>query len=242
MSRPISSQNSVSISLDQPIDQDALNKVKTFKKSLGPNDRVLVNRSGNTTIYTQHKESASEKFSRKLDNFEKNVKTAWSHVSDLLSIKNQGNESGATKNIKDTPIQKSPSSISAKQFNLDITPIINTCTIPVLDDLTNHRGNLNDLERMIGEMNIDYSLGIFSTGSQSLEKVGKEFSAFVQFAQAQGRGESVTHQDKGAINFANRWTAIPYGSDERYALNARFGESYKIIDKAAVALAAFDKS
>lgn len=237
MSRPVSSPNTVTIALDQPIDQASLSKIKRFKNSLGPNDRVLINNSGNTTIYTQHTESASEKFIRKLGNFEKNVKAAWSHVSDLFSVKNQGNESEATKNIKDAPTQKSPSSISVKQFNLEIAPITNTCIIPVLDDLTDHRGNLKDLARMICEMNISYSLDFFSTGPQSLEKVEKEFSAFVQFAQAQGHGESVTHQNRDAINFANRWVAIPIS--EHNELMERFGDSFLTISRAAYSLATF---
>ena len=240
MSRPISSQNSVSISLDQPIDQDALNKVKTFKKSLGPNDRVLVNRSGDTTIYTQHKESVSEKFSRKLNNFEKNVKAAWSHVSDLLSIKNQGNGSAATKNIKDIPTQKPPSSISVKQFNLEIALINNTCIILVLDDLIYQpKGELNNLRSMIEKINsLDRALDLLATGPQDLEKIQKEFSAFLDFAEAQAQGKSVTHQNRDAIHFANRWVKIP--PSEYKEMKERFGESYAPIFNAASALANFD--
>lgn len=233
MSRPISSPPTVSIDRNA-LDQDALNKLKTFQRGLGKNDRVVTSYSGNTTIYTKLTESAAEKFNRKLDNFEKNVKSAWSHVSDLFSVKNQGDASEVTKNIKDMPTQKTPSSISVKQFNLNITPITNTCIIPVLDDLTDQRDNLKDLGRMICEMNISYSLDFFSTGSQSLEK---EFSAFAQFAQAQGRGESVTHPNRDAINFANRWVAIP--PSEHKEMKARFGESYPTIFNAALALSNF---
>lgn len=233
MSRPISSPPTVSIDRNA-LDQDALNKLKTFQRGLGKNDRVVTSYSGNTTIYTKLTESAAEKFNRKLDNFEKNVKSAWSHVSDLFSVKNQGDASEVTKNIKDMPTQKTPSSISVKQFNLNITPITNTCIIPVLDDLTDQRDNLKDLGRMICEMNISYSLDFFSTGSQSLEK---EFSAFAQFAQAQGRGESVTHPNRDAINFANRWVAIP--PSEHKEMKARFGESYPTILNAALALSNF---
>ena len=233
MSRPISSPPTVSIDRNA-LDQDALNELKTFQRGLGKNDRVVTSYSGNTTIYTKLTESAAEKFNRKLDNFEKNVKSAWSHVSDLFSVKNQGDASEVTKNIKDMPTQKTPSSISVKQFNLNITPITNTCIIPVLDDLTDQRDNLKDLGRMICEMNISYSLDFFSTGSQSLEK---EFSAFAQFAQAQGRGESVTHPNRDAINFANRWVAIP--PSEHKEMKARFGESYPTIFNAALALSNF---
>lgn len=233
MSRPISSPPTVSIDRNA-LDQDALNKLKTFQRGLGKNDRVVTSYSGNTTIYTKLTGSAAEKFNRKLDNFEKNVKSAWSHVSDLFSVKNQGDASEVTKNIKDMPTQKTPSSISVKQFNLNITPITNTCIIPVLDDLTDQRDNLKDLGRMICEMNISYSLDFFSTGSQSLEK---EFSAFAQFAQAQGRGESVTHPNRDAINFANRWVAIP--PSEHKEMKARFGESYPTILNAALALSNF---
>ena len=97
MSRPVSSPNNISINRDHAIDQDALNNLKNFKKGLGRNDRVLISNSGNTSIYTKHRESVSEKFIRKLNNFEKNVKAAWSHVSDLFSVKNQGNNSEEIK-------------------------------------------------------------------------------------------------------------------------------------------------
>ncbi len=237
MSRPISSTNTVTINRDQAPDQDALNELKTFQRGLGKNDRFVTSCSGNTTIYTKLTESAAEKFNRKLDNFGKSVKSAWSHVSDLFSVKSQGTGSEATKNVKDTTTQKSPSSISVKQFNLDITRITNTCNTPVLDDLTDQRDNLKDLGRMICEMNTSYSLDFFSTGSQSLEKVEKEFSAFAQFAQAQGRGESVTHPNRDAINFANRWVAIP--PSEHKEMKARFGESYLTIFNAALALSNF---
>lgn len=245
MSRPVSSPNTVTIALDQPIDQASLSVIKRFKNSLGPNDRVLINNSGNTTIYTQHTESASEKFIRKLGNFEKNVKAAWSHVSDLFSFKNQGNGSEATKNVKDTTTHKSTqpesSSISVKKFNLEITPYTNTCIIPVLGNLDNAtKDKLKDLEPMIRGMNLARALDFFSTGPESLAKVEKEFAAFLQFAQAQGRGESVTHQNRDAINFANRWAAIP--PSEYKELKARFGESYLSIFNAAFALAAADKS
>jgi len=238
MSRPVSSPSTVTINRDQAIDQDALNKIKTFKKSLGPNDRVLVQNSGTTTVYTQHKESVSETFIRKLDNLEKNAKAAWSHVRDSFSGKNQGNGSEATKNVKDTPTQKSPISISVKQFNLLITPFNNTCIIPVLDNLAHQRDNLKDLGRLSCEMNLENALKFFSTDPQSLAKVEKEFSAFLQFAQAQGRGESVTHQNRDAIDFAKRWAAVP--TSEYKELKARFGETYLAIFDAAFALSTFD--
>lgn len=90
---------------------------------------------------------------------------------------------------------------------------------------------------MINEMNISYSLDFFSTGSQSREIVKKEFSAFAQFVQAQGRGESVTHSNRDAINFANRWVAIP--PSEYKEMSNRFGKSYPVIFNAALALANF---
>lgn len=245
MSRPVSSPNNISINRDHAIDQDALNNLKNFKKGLGRNDRVLISNSGNTSIYTKHRESVSEKFIRKLNNFEKNVKAAWSHVSDLFSVKNQGNNSEEIKNIKDTLATKSPalesSSISVKKFNSSITQLTNTCIIPVLDELNEHRNDLKNLASIINKINLSYALDCFSTGSQGIGKVEKEFLAFLNFASAQSQGKPVTHPNRDAIDFAKRWTTIPYGSDERYNLKARFGTSYPIIDNTAVALAAFDK-
>jgi hypothetical protein len=240
MNRPISSTNTVTINRDQAPDQDALNELTVFKRGLGRNDRVQVNSLGNTTIYTQHKESLSEKFIRKLDNFEKNVRSAWSHVSDLFSVKNQGNESGATKNVKGTPTQKSPSSISVKQFNLEIAPITNTCIIPVLDDLTYEtRSALNNLRTMTDKIeSLDYALDLLASNPQDLEKVRTEFSAFLDFAEAQGQGKYVTQDNRGAIEFANRWAAIP--PTEYKEMKERFGESYPTIFNAALALANFD--
>jgi hypothetical protein len=239
MSRPISSPPTVSIDRNA-LNQDALNELKAFKRGLGRNDRVQVSSSGSTTIYTQHRESVSEKLNRKLGNFEKSVKLAWSHVSDLFSVKNQGNESGATKNVKDTATQKSPSSISVKQFNLEIAPITNTCIIPVLDDLTYQtREALNNLRRMTDKIDpLERALDLLASGPEDLEKIKKEFDAFLDFAEAQGQGKSVTQNNRGAIEFANRWADIP--PTEYKEMKARFGESYLTIFNAAFALANFD--
>ena len=239
MNRPISSPPTVSIDRNA-LDQDALNKLKTFQRGLGKNDRVVTSYSGNTTIYTKLTESAAEKFNRKLDNFGKSVKSAWSHVSDLFSVKSQGNGSEATKNIKDTPTQKTPSSISVKQFNLDITPTNNTCIIPVLDDLTYQtKESLNDLRNMTAKIeNLDRALYLLASGPEDLKKIKKEFEAFLDFAEAQGQGKSVTQSNRGAIEFANRWVEKP--PSEYKDMQARFGESYSTIFSAASSLAVFD--
>jgi hypothetical protein len=239
MSRPIPSPTTVSINRNA-LDQDALNELKTFQRGLGKNDRVVTSYSGNTTIYTKLTESAAEKFNRKLDNFGKSVKSAWSHVSDLFSVKNQGNESGATKNVKGTPTQKAPSSISVKQFNLDIAQTTNTCIIPVLDDLTYEtRSALNNLRTMTDKIeSLDYALDLLASNPQDLEKVRTELSAFLDFAEAQGQGKSVTQNNRGAIEFANRWVKKP--PSEYKEMQARFGDSYSTIFSAASSLANFD--
>ena len=238
MSRPIFSPTTVSIDRNA-INKDALNDLKAFQSGLRKNDRVVTTHSGSTTIYTKHTESAAEKFYRKLDNFEKNVKSAWSHVSDLFSVKNQGNGSEATKNVKDTTTQKSPSSISVKQFNLDITPITNICIIPFLDDLTlQTRGALNNLRNMTDKIEpLERALDLLANGREDLEKIKKEFKAFLDFAEAQGQGKSVTQNNRGAIEFANRWVSKPPFEYEE--MKARFGDSYPAIFNAAFALANF---
>ncbi len=240
MSRPISSPTTVSINRNA-LDQDALKELKAFQRGLGRNDRVQVSSSGNTTIYTQHKESVSEKVIRKLDNFEKNVKSAWSHVSDLFSVKNQGNESGATKYVKGTPTQKSPSSISVKQFNLEIAPITNTCIIPVFDDLTQKtRKQLSNLTDTVEKLPfLESAFNLLTSGSEDRKKAIKEFSAFLEFAEAQGQGKSVTHENRDAINFANRFLKIPYDNEE---MKLGFGESYLAIYNATFSLSVFGKS
>jgi hypothetical protein len=245
MSRPVSSSNTVSINWDQAPNQNDLNEVNAFKKSLGPNDRVLVNSSGNTTIYTQHRESVSEKIARKLDNFEKHVKSAWSHVGDLFSVKNKGNGPEATKNIKDTPTQKSPppksSSISVKQFNLQISPITNTFIIPKFVGLQNDhtKAGLSAPKTEVNEVeNLDRALDFFATGPHSLDKVKNEFSAFLAFAEAQAGGETFADQNGDAINFAKRWMPVSiHSKDELIGL---FGQkAYGTITAAAVQLALF---
>jgi len=184
----------------------------------------------------------SEKFSRKLGNFGTGVKAAWSHVSDLFPVKNQGNEPETMKNVKDTPTQKSPGSISVKQFNLEIAPITNICIIPVLDNLTYQTSpGLNDLRSMIDEIQpIDRALDLLATGPQDLKKIRQEFAAFLDFAENQAQGKPVTHQNRGAIEFANRWANI--STPEYRELKKAFGESYPLISKAAIALATFDRT
>jgi len=240
MSRPIFSPTSVSIDRNA-INKDALNDLKAFQSGLGKNDRVVTTHSGSTTIYTKHTESAEEKFYRKLDNFEKNVKSAWSHVSDLFSVKNQRNGSEATKNVKDTTTQKSPSSISVKQFNLDITPITNFCIIPVFDDLTREtRKKLSNLEDEVEKLpHLEKAFNLLTNGSQDRKKSIEEFEAFLEFAKAQGQGKSVTQNNRGAIEFANRFLKIPYDNED---MKLGFGESYLAIFNAASSLSVFGES
>jgi hypothetical protein len=245
MSRPVSSPHTVQINRDQAIDQETLNKVKAFKNSLDPNDRVLVKNSGNTTIYTQQRESVSEKFTRKLDNFEKNVKAAWSHVGDLFSVKNKGNRSEATKNVKNTPTHKSlppeSNSISVKKFNSRITNFTNT--IPVFVGLQNDhtKAGLSALEAEIKQVkNLDRALSFFATGPRSLEKVQNEFSAFLAFAKAQATRDTIEDKNRGAIDFANRWMAVSVNSKDE--LIDHFGEkAYGTISAAALQLAVYCK-
>ncbi len=246
MSRPVSFPNSLTINRDQDIDRNKASEIKAFQNGLRSNDRIQINQSGNTTIYTKHRESVSEKFIRKLENFEKNVKNAWSHVKDLFTLQHQGTESEVLKNIKDTPPAKfplpEPGSISIKKFNSKIAHAANT--IPVFvelqDDLT--KTDLLNLANEIKKVkNRDFALDFFATGPVSLKKIKTEFSAFLAFAEAQALEKTMEDQSRGAIDFAKRWTAIPYGSDERNELRARFGESYSTIDSAAIVLAVFDK-
>ena len=244
MSRPISSPNTVRIDRNAP-DQDAVNELKAFQRGLGKNDRVVTTYSGNATIYTKHTESAAEKFNRKLDNFGKSVKSAWSHVSDLFSVKNQGNGSEETKNVKDTTTQKPPpsesSSISVKQFNFKISDITNNCTIPVFDDLTHEtRKKLSNLEDKVEKLpHLGKAFNLLASGSQDRKKAIEEFKAFLEFAKAQGQGKSVTHENRDAINFANRFLKIPYDNED---MKLGFGESYLAIFNAASSLSVFGES
>jgi hypothetical protein len=85
---------------------------------------------------------------------------------------------------------------------------------------------------------LERALDLLASGPEDLEKIKKEFDAFLDFAEAQGQGKSVTQNNRGAIEFANRWVAIP--TTEYKAMEARFGESYPTIFNAAFALATFD--
>ena len=85
---------------------------------------------------------------------------------------------------------------------------------------------------------LDRALGLLATDTEDLKKVGEEFSAFLNFAEAQGQGKSVTHKNRDAINFANRWAAIP--PSEHRELKEQFGESFNPIFRAALSLTAFD--
>lgn len=86
-------------------------------------------------------------------------------------------------------------------------------------------------------MPIDRALDLLASGPEDLKKIKKEFEAFLDFAEAQGEGKSVTQNNRGAIEFANRWVAIP--PSEYIEMKNRFGESYPAIFNAAFALANF---
>jgi hypothetical protein len=85
---------------------------------------------------------------------------------------------------------------------------------------------------------LERALDLLASGPEDLEKIKKEFEAFLDFAEAQGQGKSVTQNNRGAIEFANRWAAMP--PSEYKEMKKRFGESYPIIFNAALSLANFD--
>ena len=144
-----------------------------------------------------------------------------------------------TKNVKDTPTQKTPSSISVKQFNSQISPITNTCIIPVFVGLQSDsiKTGLSALETEINKVkNLDRALNIVAPSTGSLEKVKNEFSAFQAFAKAQATGETFADQNGDAISFAKRWADVSIHSQDQ--LIDHFGEkAYWTITAAAVQLA-----
>ena len=90
---------------------------------------------------------------------------------------------------------------------------------------------------MIGKINLDEALNFFAPDPQDLDKVKKEFDAFLNFAKAQAERKSVTHQNRDAINFADRWTAVQPFKFKK--LQELFGDSYLTIFNTTVALATF---
>jgi hypothetical protein len=247
MSRPVSSM-SLTIDLNKSIDQEKSSEINQFKKSLKPNERVLVNTSGTQTIYSRHRESRAETLSRKLDNFQKNMKAAFSVIQNCFMTKTRGdpigNHNREISHIKSPPANHSltfeKSSISVRKFGA----LKETNTIPVLGELEKLRAD-GSLKKLHLEFENYLQSTDVAVNSQNIKKSTSQFQleakAFSSFLGAQADGQVMQGQLKEAINFANRLMNLQLVKENE--LTEIFGiKDLGHILQAAFALQAFSNS
>jgi hypothetical protein len=84
-----SESKTITIDSSQPIDEATIKTINKFKHGIKANERIRVEHSGTSITYSRYVESRSEKFSRKLDNFDQAIKSAFVLVHDSLTKKTQ---------------------------------------------------------------------------------------------------------------------------------------------------------
>jgi hypothetical protein len=226
--------------------QDKIIEIHNFQKGVQPNERINVTESGTTITFTRDVESGSKKLSRKLHNFESNVKSAFDLVRDSLWKKNKAGTSdkstSETSNIKNHQLFKPNSankiSISLKKFIEKTEPL--TKNIPLLKDLQTEKAKsaLKNLPGQIGNVKTSFIPLLVSSNE-------KELTAFLKFAKAQVDGSTLNDaNDKNlAINFAKQWTTkIKDGDTKAELLFYLNNEALSAISLAAQALVNFDSA
>lgn len=236
----------ITLDINQLPGQDKIIEIHNFQKGVQPNERINVTQSGTTITFTRDVESGSKKLSRKLHNFESNVKSAFDLVRDSFWKKNKVGTSdkstSGTSNIKDPQLFKPNSankiSISLKKFIEKTGPLTNN--IPVLKDLQTEKAKsaLKNLLCQIGNIKTSF-IPLLVLSSE------KELTAFLKFAKAQVDGSTVidTNDKNLAINFAKQWTTeIKDKHTEKELLSHVNKEALSAISLAAQALVDFDSA
>ena len=204
-----SKSKTITIDSSQPIDEATIKTINKFKHGIKANERIRVEHSGTSITYSRYVESRSEKFSRKLDNFDQAIKSAFVLVHDSLTKKNTGASDESivvTSNIKTPQSSKSnlakTTSMSIKKFNASVGSLANQ--IPVLKglQLPSVQKHLQEISKNITEKKIDISFV-----SQFVSSNDAELKAFMKFVEAQKSGNSMNDavEIKQAINFAKQW-------------------------------------
>ncbi len=204
-----SKSKTITIDSSQPIDEATIKTINKFKHGIKANERIRVEHSGTSITYSRYVESRSEKFSRKLDNFDQAMKSAFFLVHDSLTKKNTGASDESivvTSNIKTPQPSKSnlakTTSMSIKKFNALVESQTNR--IPVLKGL-----QLPYVRRHLEEILENITSGKIKKSfiSQFVSSNDAELKAFMKFVEAQKGGNSMNDavEIKQAINFAKQW-------------------------------------
>lgn len=228
MNRIPTKLETITIDSNQPIDEATTKKINAFKRGIKPNERIRVDHSGTSITYSRYTESGSQKLSRKLNNFDQAMKSAFALVSDSLTTKNTGasdDSTVATSNINSFQASKpnlaKTTSISIKKFNASVGSQANQ--IPVLKglQLPYVQKHLQEILKNITLKKIDNSLI-----SQFVSSNDAELKAFMKFVEAQKDGKSMndTVEIKEAINFAKQWMNESNKAEIKKELNLYISE------------------
>ena len=219
----------ITIDGSQPGDEATIKRINKFKRGIKPNERIQVVDSGISITYSRYIESRSQKLSRKLNNFDQAIKSAFAVVRDSLTTKNTGalDESiVVTSNIKiSQPSKLNPAkttSMSIKKFNALVESQANQ--IPVLKSL-----RLPYVQKHLGEIleNITLKKIDNSLISQIVSSGDAELKAFINFVKAQKEGTIMNNavEIKEAINFAKQWTNEAKKTEIKKELNLYMSET-----------------
>lgn len=221
--------NTITIDSKQTADEATIKKINAFKRGIKPNERIQVVDSGTSITYSRYIESRSQKLSRKLNNFDQAIKSAFAVVRDSLTTKNTGASDESivvTSNIKTSQPSKSnpakTTSMSIKKFNASVESQLNQ--IPVLKSL-----QPPDVQKHLGEIlkNITLKKIDNSLISQFVSSNDAELKAFMKFVKAQMDGESMNNavEIKESINFAKQWVNEAQKTEIKKELNLYMSET-----------------
>ena len=228
MSRIPPKSNTITIDSNQPADEATIKKINAFKRGIKPNERIQVVDSGTSITYSRYIESRSQKHSRKLNDFDQAIKSAFALVHDSLTTKNTSASDKSivvTSNIKTSQPSKSnpakTTSISIKKFNASVES--QATQIPILKglQLPYMQKHLQEILENITLKKIDDSLI-----SQFVSSNDAELKAFVKFVKAQKDETSMNNavEIKEAINFAKQWVNEAEKTEIKKELNFYMSE------------------
>lgn len=247
---------SVSIGLNQPLDQNKLNEIESFKTSLKPNERVRVGfGEGNEVIFSRYTESNREKGLRQIGNLITKFQNSTAINRNLILLNAKANHvknwapdlSNIHTHVSKKFHASEKISLSSSNFQSLISPLANKMAVPAFQKLQEPsiKEALKNLSfktptRPTNSPEVTYMAG----PGENLTKVSDEFRSFFNFANDQANGNGNIYRDKKAVDFANRW--VSYQTNDAENMKLLFGEKkFHAISHAAIELLAFmtpDKS
>jgi hypothetical protein len=249
--------NSVSIGLNQRLDQNKLNEINSFKTSLKPNERVRIGfgDTGNEVVFSRHTESNREKSLRQIGNLITKFKNSTAINRNLILLNAKADHvkdwapdlSSIHSHVSKKFHASEKISLSSSNFQSLINPLANELAVPNFEKLQKPEIK-NELKNLRFQNNTNPTkspeVTYMAGPGEKFTKVSDEFRSFFNFAKDQADGKGNTYRDKKAVDFASRW--VSFQKNDADSMKLLFGEQkFNAISHAAAELLAFmtpDKS